>query len=120
MFGVTRPVAAPISPPLNARLILERDKLAPHRVSEVPDRMAVAFADEGGVKVLAVEIDEAQDPAVGVHGVAGAILDELHRLSVQPGLRESGCFQPEMFHRFGGWTDSGVSTPMSRTVRFPP
>ena len=23
-------------------------------------------------------------------------------MAVQPGLRESGCFQPEMFHGFGG------------------
>ena len=65
--------------------------------------MAVAFADEGGVEVLAaVEIDEAQEPAVGVHGGAGPVYDEANGLAVQPGPGKAGRFQPEMFHGFGG------------------
>ena len=64
--------------------------------------MAVSFADEGGVEVLSIEIDEAQEPAVGVLRIPGTIPDELHRLSFQPGLGESGRLGPEILHRAGG------------------
>ena len=64
--------------------------------------MAVAFADEGGVEVLAIEIDMAQEPAVDVHSVAGPVHHEFDRLAVQPGPGKVGRFQSEMFHGLGG------------------
>ena len=65
--------------------------------------MAVAFADEGGVEESAtVEIDEAQEPAEGVHGVAGRIQGEFDRLAVEPDPGEGRGYPPEMFHGFGG------------------
>ena len=43
--------------------------------------VSVALADQPGVEVVSVQVDVAQQSAVAVHGIPGAVLFKQHRLS---------------------------------------